>query len=889
PEGVRIVLISRDEPPPALARLCANSRMQSVGWDELKFTRAETWAFIRAKGREDAVADGFLNAVYDKTEGWAAGLVLLLARPEAAAVDPHKLSPEAVFDYFAGEIFDKTEAETREFLLKTAFLPKMTPLMAEKLTGTGNAGHILSALNRRQFFTERLSLDERVYRYHPLFREYLLSAARRVFPRQGTVQIQRTAAALLTEAGHGEDALVLLRDAQDWSGFIPLVLSQAQSLATQGRSRTLEEWLLSIPEQMREHVPWVLYWLGVCRLPFSPGESLALFDRAFHRFDAQGDAAGALLSWAGAVNTFMLDGNDLKPLDQWIEWIDQRVHRDPPFPSPEIEMYVSSAMTGALVHRQPTHPHIKDWMDRALSLSRLSPDINIRIQTCVFSLSYYLWMGDQAGCILMVKELEHIAQAPAASPLMTIAAKALAPFAHNWSGASYDYSLCLIAEGLEIARESGVHVWDYILLAQGVYSSLGKGDQAQAGEFLRKMEPLFAGASRYFSHVLHLASASYHLYGGDLSDAAVHGERALQLAREAGSYPGEVLSTLVAARIWLESDEFERAGTHLSAAQKRIHQIGSASFEFFSLMVEAEFAFARGGDAEGAEVLRRALALEKTQKYLNMLWWWWRPSALARLFAKALDAGIEVAYVQGLIRRRGLLPPDVVAAPEAWPWHLHIRTLGSFEILRGGKPLSFSGKVQQKPLAMLKALIVQGGRNVEMDQLMYALWPDSDGDQAHKSCEITLHRLRKLLGEDKAVRLNEGKLSLDPGYCRVDAWAFERTIEDADQKVRSGEFEVRSEKKQKNASKSESRNLQTAIQLLEKALALYRGPFLSADTGLHWTVSYRESLRSKFIRLVLRLGAHYMQAEQWRDAVECYERGIEVDGLAEPFYQQLML
>jgi DNA-binding SARP family transcriptional activator len=47
-------------------------------------------------------------------------------------------------------------------------------------------------------------------------------------------------------------------------------------------------------------------------------------------------------------------------------------------------------------------------------------------------------------------------------------------------------------------------------------------------------------------------------------------------------------------------------------------------------------------------------------------------------------------------------------------------------------------------------------------------------------------------------------------------------------------------------------------------------------------------LRSKFLDSVTRLGRYYESLEQWERTADYYERGIEVDDLAEEFYQGLM-
>ena len=64
---------------------------------------------------------------------------------------------------------------------------------------------------------------------------------------------------------------------------------------------------------------------------------------------------------------------------------------------------------------------------------------------------------------------------------------------------------------------------------------------------------------------------------------------------------------------------------------------------------------------------------------------------------------------------------------------------------------------------------------------------------------------------------------------------------------------------------------------------------MPGDSANAWVLSSRERLRSKFLRLVTRLGCYREQHRQWPKAVEVFQKGLEVDGLAEEFYQHLMV
>ena len=236
------------------------------------------------------------------------------------------------------------------------------------------------------------------------------------------------------------------------------------------------------------------------------------------------------------------------------------------------------------------------------------------------------------------------------------------------------------------------------------------------------------------------------------------------------------------------------------------------------------------------------------------------PQASARLYDRALAAGIEIDHVQSLIRRRKLTPPELATAPESWPWPIRLYTLGRFEILRDDQPLRSSGKAQRKPLELLKCLCAFGGQAVNQDRVTDALWPDNDGDAADQALRTTLHRLRKLLQHEQAVRLEDRHLHLDPRYLWADCLAFDRVAHHPQTADRSS---------------------------LQRALNRYRGPFLHGESA-PWALAFRERLRAHYMSMAERLGTLLEQDGDWLGAVDCYLRAIEVEPVAESFYRRLM-
>ncbi len=183
-----------------------------------------------------------------------------------------------------------------------------------------------------------------------------------------------------------------------WKELMALIPANAQTLISQGRNKLLEKWITALPEELLKSDPWLNYWLGSCRLPFNPAESRAFFERAFRPFCFLGDEAGALLAWSGAVQTFLYDFDDLRPLDRWIAWLDERIGKGTPFPSPEIALSVAAGMTAALTWRFPAHPDMKNGRTGLFPSRKTASNIEARTRAYSNSAVYHLWMGAFDEC-----------------------------------------------------------------------------------------------------------------------------------------------------------------------------------------------------------------------------------------------------------------------------------------------------------------------------------------------------------------------------------------------------------------------------------------------------------------------------------------------------------
>lgn len=361
PEGINIIILSRVEPPASLSRLRANRKIHLIGWNDIRLTIEETQTMLENEGCR--LSDEALMALQFRTDGWAAGIVLMMEQARRGELEKSvRLKTQGqIFDYFANEVLNRTEGPVCEMLLKTSFLQKIEPDVAEKLTGMTSAKNTLERLSSENYFTQR---QGDAYQYHPLFREFLQAQAGVRFSEQEISSVRMRAASILEERGDMEEACGLYLDARDWPGAVRLILKHAPVLMSQGRSGVINNWINTLPSEIRDNDPWLLYWLAICNMGFAPGDSRVLLEKSFEQFRASKDAAGIFLSWASIIDTFNYEWRDFSPLDHWISVLEELLSAYPEMPSPEIEVRVAAGMLIAIMNRQPGHPGLSKWTEK---------------------------------------------------------------------------------------------------------------------------------------------------------------------------------------------------------------------------------------------------------------------------------------------------------------------------------------------------------------------------------------------------------------------------------------------------------------------------------------------------------------------------------------------
>ena len=116
----------------------------------------------------------------------------------------------------------------------------------------------------------------------------------------------------------------------------------------------------------------------------------------------------------------------------------------------------------------------------------------------------------------------------------------------------------------------------------------------------------------------------------------------------------------------LERGDLQEAAMHLNQIDESNALPMSHMWNFEFLSMKAHYAFEGGDEDGGTQALRAAMHVGRIERLVDFPGW--RPKIMARLCERALEDGIEVEYVHGLIRKRNLVAHASPLMTELWPW-----------------------------------------------------------------------------------------------------------------------------------------------------------------------------------------------------------------------------
>ena len=245
PPQLTLVLITRADPPFRLGRMRVRGRVREIRAGDLRFDPPEAAALL------GATADGLdrqrLDDLCERTEGWAAGLVLAglsLERTDDTDrfVQTFRGDDQLVAGYLTDEFLAVLDEDERRRMVEAAVLHRLSGPLLDAVTGSHDGARWLDRLAASNQLVIRLDTVGEWYRYHHLFRDMLLLEARRSMPDR-LPDLHRRAAAWFETSGYPAAAVDHLLAAGDREQAMYLMRLVGPDLLGSGRLRTLRNIL----------------------------------------------------------------------------------------------------------------------------------------------------------------------------------------------------------------------------------------------------------------------------------------------------------------------------------------------------------------------------------------------------------------------------------------------------------------------------------------------------------------------------------------------------------------------------------------------------------------------------------------------------------------------
>jgi LuxR family transcriptional regulator, maltose regulon positive regulatory protein len=272
PPGLQVVLASRSDPPLPLGRLRARGQLAELRAAELRFTTDEAAALLRqvAEGAAGALSDADVAALTARTEGWAAGLQLagLSLRGQvdtAGFVAAFSGSHRYVLDYLTGEVLEHLDDRTRDFVLETSVLERMSAELCDAVTGRAGSQALLEQVEQAGLFLVPLDEIRGWWRYHHLFADLLRARLQQERPARVMV-LHRAAAAWHAERDLADDAVRHALAAGDTVWAARLIEQHFDATYHRGQRATIHRWLAALPAGLvhtRPRLELAQAWMAV--------------------------------------------------------------------------------------------------------------------------------------------------------------------------------------------------------------------------------------------------------------------------------------------------------------------------------------------------------------------------------------------------------------------------------------------------------------------------------------------------------------------------------------------------------------------------------------------------------------------------------------------------
>lgn len=869
-----------------------------IGTEDLAFSRSEI-SDLLLHFDQTGFNKKAMDVIRRKTEGWIAGIILLVQafknkELNIAAIENGKLGhEEALFRYLSLEVLKSVGQDTRDALIRLAVLQDFSENEASEIFGVANIKELMARSMGFGLFIQKIHGDPVVYRFHSLFREFLLYILKQKCYAEQIDAIHLKAAAYYLGQESYARAAEHLAHCENAVPAAEMVTKAGFNKYLIGETAQLKVWLDLLPEDMFRDNPVLLMFKAQLLPNSKQRKAVEPLKNLLHQ--SLLDNNPVLYFNAATVLIYILTcSNDMRGLREITTGLSWQLENAP------------EELHHTLVILDMVHSLADERFPAAAAQSKsirydLLPEDSQWLYFILSSIIYHCLgeLDDAERCMqtaLALQQFKNVEPARGFILLFLSIAISLKNEQDHLKaylseiiaiGEKYDYDY-LTANGRRLSAferyvafdtESAAEMLDY---AAFHYRRMNNPVMAAACRLLQRLWPLHPGSS-----------------GHDLEEA----RRDMALIRKAG--PGMMItetSLSVFGAIAREAGDFQLAersllSTARSAKTKKARQALCGTYFHLSRLY-----FATNDPEKARCYLRQALELAVRNRYY--MFWDIHLPTLTEMALRAVRYGYSADFAQELLgkyydgstvkylvekiktiaeSRITEFSDDFVSRCRSGQteqlYLIKASLFGKPEILVNGIRIPDAEWKTKKVKGLLEYLLLNSGQTVSKDTLLYIFWPESDGKSAMVSLRTALYQLRKTLAKyNIPVSGNNAFIHETPGGLQIrNSEALELDL-----------TEFLRLNQELNALTKNIPNPSGNPEILEQLVTLYRGDLMDSSDYGDLAFVERERCKAIFEDACLKLGIIYAGRGEPGRAEEILRRALAIEPYSENICLELL-
>ena len=917
PDVLHVVITTRSMPNLSVTRLRSKGLIGTLGREELSFTKDEVTQLFEQNSRGQLGAE-LINRFYQRTNGWATGLQVIVQAVEHLAENNHhvgessfleilKRSDEEIFDYFAEEVFQYEPPETQDALLRLSLFNRIDHASASCVLPVERAYQLLASLQRNNLFISQVEggdVDE--YGLHPMFRRFLRRRLKAKVGESGIRALENQYADHLMKIGQWQKAGLMYAEARNTEAMAGILVERGRELLDAGLFEIVKRGYDAVSgsvSRLNPEIPRLRAHIARTEGDLELAERL--FKEAADEARATGEPGCEALSLHGLASVNIQRGEHARAFALASAALAKAPAEDLALRA-RCEHTIGNCEFLAAVATGQFDEAITTWR-RAAKLARQAGKENL-VNTISHNIGMpYAFTGDFARAREWFSQLieGEAGRVPLPQHALAYCNLARADFVMgDFDGCERRiekaFEVCRLfsltlerAEAHELAgnlhRERGGYnlARDHYLQAEDLYRDAGM--QIESRELPEEQVRLFL-AERNLSkaqdaaqlllekrtrlgHAFPLARArmllGQVLLGDSLSDARALLQAALQQFTACRANAWIAAARFLLARAEAAASNMDAAAVHVAEALRISRELCFAHLarseaqrapEVFQLAltlgIEADFLKSMGVGNQGPGSGDQSAVKEKAVVLAGSA------VSSSKVGLTTLASATSPASTSRILS--GEREIDLV-----------IKMLGPVEVLREqGRRLAPDAWTLSRALRILCFIASRQNHRATKDAIVETFWPDTRLEDIDKNFWPTISYIRRALNSNQDVKKNfiryrESAYYLNPEFhYSMDIEEFERLIALAQGLRRDGDFEG-------------------FTAAAREAVELYRGEFLE-EIYDNWVHEPRAYYQTMYFATLKELADHHHRAEEYEQSIVYCKTILSRDAYREDVHRQLM-